>query len=360
MSKFTCDPRQTKAFVEHCMNCDLVPFIEGSPGVGKSAIIRQIAKQYNLKMIDYRLATADPTDIQGLPHFEREIYEYTDSNNEIKTHEQSVAKFVPFNQFPIEGTNLPKDKNGWLLFLDEFNQAPRSVQAAAYQLVLDHKVGQYKLDSRCKIVCAGNLDTDNAITNNLGTAMQSRLIHIEIVPNFTCWLEDVALPNKYDERIIAFLNMHNNLLMDFEPDHEDKTFACPRTWEFTNKLIIGQKDLKPLQPLLAGTITSGVAVEFVTFSEIYKDLVTIESIVKDPVNTKLPDSKAIQYALITSLVLKTNKSNIEPISIYIDRMSQSFKVLFYKMFLKIHPELLNHPAIKKTLKVLYKYLYIED
>ena len=117
MSEFSCNTRQTKAYIEHCLNNDLVPFIQSSPGCGKSALVRQIADEAGFELIDYRLATADPTDIQGLPHFEHEIYEYVE-NGEIKTHERSVAKFVPFNFFPIEDTKLPKGKKGWLLFLN--------------------------------------------------------------------------------------------------------------------------------------------------------------------------------------------------------------------------------------------------
>lgn len=359
MSEFACNTRQTKAYIEHCLNNNLVPFIQSSPGCGKSALVHQIADEAGFELIDYRLATADPTDIQGLPHFEHEIYEYVD-DSEVKTHERSVAKFVPFNFFPIEGTKLPKGKKGWLLFLDEFNQAPRSVQAAAYQLVLDHQVGQYKLDSRCKIVCAGNLSTDNAITNNLSTAMQSRLIHIEMNVSKDCWLEDVALAQKYDERIIAFINMYPNYLMDFDPDHEDKTFACPRTWEFTNKLITGVEDLSSMHFLLAGTITAGVATQFVTFSKIYKDMLTIDQVVKNPAGVTLSKDKALQYALITSLVLRTDKKNLEQVSIFIDRLNRDFKVLFYKMFLKLHPELIQHKAIASTLDSLYKFIYAKD
>lgn len=91
-------------------------------------------------------------------------------------------------------------------------------------------VGQYKLHPKCFVVAAGNLSTDKAIVNNLSTAMQSRLVHIEMVTNFDDWFKDVALKFNYDERIIAFLHMNTNKLLDFDPDHQDKTFCCPRKY----------------------------------------------------------------------------------------------------------------------------------
>jgi MoxR-like ATPase len=83
------------------MKCGLVPFIQSSPGIGKSSIVKQIAKEYNLKLIDLRLSTCDPTDLTGLPHFE-----------------EGRAVFSPFDIFPVSNDDIPKNKDGWLLFLN--------------------------------------------------------------------------------------------------------------------------------------------------------------------------------------------------------------------------------------------------
>jgi hypothetical protein len=147
--------------------------------------------------------------------------------------------------------------DGWLLFLDEANAAPRSVQASAYKLVLDRMVGQHSLHDHVAISMAGNLATDRAIVQPLSTAMQSRVVHIELQADFEEWLEDVAFKEGYDERIIAFLSQWPGKLMDFKADHHDKTFCCPRTWEFVNRLIQGRQELDSIQSLLGGTITSG-------------------------------------------------------------------------------------------------------
>ena len=119
ISAYKCTPRQVRKHIIHCMQAGLVPFIQSSPAMGKSAIVASIAKEYGLELIDHRLSTSAPEDLTGLPHFREGAAGHT------------VAEFVPFDTFPTEGTPIPEGKNGWLLFLDEMNSATKMVQAAA-------------------------------------------------------------------------------------------------------------------------------------------------------------------------------------------------------------------------------------
>jgi MoxR-like ATPase len=90
---YRCTPRQTRAFVKEILEAGLVPFVQSSPGMGKSTIMRSIAKELNLKLIDHRLSTSAPEDLSGLPRF----------------NEQGFAEFVPFaDLFPVEGMTIPK------------------------------------------------------------------------------------------------------------------------------------------------------------------------------------------------------------------------------------------------------------
>ena len=110
------DPREARKSAVRVLKAGIVPFLQSSPGIGKSSIMRDIAKEFNLKVIDHRLSTSSPTDLSGLPWIV-----------------DGMARFNPFEFFPIKGVDIPEGYDGWLLFLDEFNSAPKSVQAAAYQ-----------------------------------------------------------------------------------------------------------------------------------------------------------------------------------------------------------------------------------
>jgi hypothetical protein len=339
LTLYEVTPRQAHKFVCECVEAHLVPFVQGSPGVGKSSIMRNVSDSYGLHMIDHRLSTSAPEDLTGLPRFVNDR-----------------ATFSPFDIFPTRDTELPAGKQGWMLFFDEFNAAPKSVQAAAYKVVLDRMIGQHKLNDRVLITAAGNLATDRAIVNSLSTAMQSRLVHLTLRVDFQEWLEDVAYPENYDSRIIAFLSWKPSLLLDFKPDHNDKTFCCPRTWEFLNRLIKGKEVTHDKAALYGGTITSGTAVEFTNFTKVYDSLPKLRDILQDPLGTPLPGDPPVRYAVITFLQEKVEDDSFEAITQYVNRMTAEFRVLFFRGLMIRKPILRAHPAFRSAMVELSRYL----
>ena len=346
-SLYTLTPRQLAAKLEKSFYAGNVPMVKGSPGIGKSSIFKQVAKKLGLKVLDHRLSTSAPEDLSGLPEF------FTDGDGNRR------ARFAPFDIFPIEGQSIPEGFQGWLLFLDEFNSAPKSVQAAAYKLVLDRMVGQSNLHERVLVGCAGNLSTDRAIVNALSTAMQSRLCHFTLVHDHTEWLEDVALKQNYDMRVIAYLNRYKSRLFDFRADHNEDTFCCPRTWEFVNNYV--QLEAPGAIPIgetstYAGTITSGVAVDFVQFTAVFQSLINYKDVIADPENCPIASDNAQQWANITHLMEMVDEKNYGAFAKYANRFALDFRILFFRGTLVQHPELQEHPAFAKAMIDLQRYL----
>ena len=293
--------------------------LHGSPGIGKSAIVQSIAKEFGLLLIDLRLAQCDPTDLSGFP-----------SVDPITKR----ASYSPMSTFPLEGDVIPAGYNGWLLFLDEINSANQTVMAAAYKLVLDRAIGQHKLHKNVAIVCAGNLETDNAIVEPMGTAMQSRMVHLEIALDAEEWLE-WATSTGFDHRIISFIRFKVSSLYTFSPDHGDKTYACPRSWEFANRLLPkGDAIPKELLPLLAGALSEGVAREFAGFCSIYTNLPAIASILQYPTLVEVPQEPSTLYALTGALGESLTVTNAAGLMQYINRMPVEFQVLTMRSAIK--------------------------
>lgn len=335
-----CNANQAKTNIIRCIKVGLVPFIQSSPGIGKSSIVKQIAKEFNLKLIDHRLSTSSPEDLLGLPHFE-----------------EGKAVFAPFRDiFPLEDTPIPEGKDGFLLFFDEFNSAPRSIQAACYKIILDRQVGQYHLNKRCAIVCAGNRLDDNAITVNLSTAMQSRLVHIVMKSDYNIWLENVAFKEGYDERITSYISMYPEHLMMFDPDSTELTFPCPRTWEFVNKLIQSEKNLdNSWLALLSGTINSEVAMSFLTFCKIRDEMLSIKEILKDVENAPIPVKNEAKWSTLFHIISHVTSDNFDPISKYISRYPVDFKIIFYKAIKAKYPALTKTPTFSAAMLELASY-----
>ncbi|MFV0357777.1 MAG: hypothetical protein ACK5LG_22130 [Bacteroides thetaiotaomicron] len=309
--------------------------------MGKSSVVRALAKAGNLKLIDHRLSTSDPTDFSGLPGFEN-----------------GSAKFMNFDElFPTEDMEIPKGYAGWLLFLDEFASASRSTMAAAYKTILDKMVGQKRLHKDVYIVMASNKSTDNAIVNPIGTAMQSRVITLDLELDFDIWMEDVAIKQGYHPMIRAFLASNKSKLMDFRPDHTEKTFCCPRTWEFMNEQIKatnGPVDF--MTPAYTGTISSGVATEFVQFCKVFDQLIPLHDVVTNPHQCRIPMDSASQWAMVCQLSDAANADIFEALAIYTSRFSLDFRILFFRTVMLRLPELRYTPAFQKACMDVAQYL----
>lgn len=340
LNLYRTTPRVTRGNILDCLWAGLVPFVQSSPGVGKSSLMRSICEELNLEMIDVRLSTAEPTDLTGLPNFVN-----------------GKARYAPFEEiFPLEGTPLPPGKDGWMIFLDEMNAAPKPTQAASYKLILDRMVGQHKLHPNVVVAAAGNFSTDRAIVNTMSTAMQSRLIHLEMEVCPKEHMEDVMLKEGYDSRIMAFLAMYPEALMDFRPDHAEKTFCCPRTWEFMQRLVKGKPIVDGKTALYAGTITSGVAVRFTQFVQVYKSMVTVAQIRANPTTCPVPTDKSTCWALICHMMEHTDATNFPDLATYANRFGMDFRILFYRSVMVRHPKLLKHPDFIEARVALSRYL----
>lgn len=345
-----CTPRQIKTNIIRCIQAGLVPYIRSSPGMGKSSIIRQIALEFGLIVIDLRLSQCTPEDLQGLPRF-RDII-----NEDTGVIERSIAEFVPFAMFPTTNTPIPEGFNGWLLLLDELSSAGKAIQAAAYKLVLDKMVGQEHLHPNVAIVCAGNLDTDRAVTNPMSTAMQSRLVTLLMKLDTQEFLQDVAYAGGWDTRITSYLNYKPSSLHDFRPDHNEHTFCSPRTWEFMNKLIQGRAISDGDAPLFGGAITSGVAADFIQFIKVFDRLPKLNDILNDPAGIRLPEDNPSKYAAASYVAEHAKPANLEPINTYLERFPGEFRIMFYRMLMVQKPELRSEVTFRKALVELSRYL----
>eukprot|EP00112_Aurelia_sp_Birch-Aquarium-sp1_P005731 Seg16495.2 transcript_id=Seg16495.2/GoldUCD/mRNA.D3Y31 product="hypothetical protein" protein_id=Seg16495.2/GoldUCD/D3Y31 len=264
------------------------------------------------------------------------------------------AVFTPFDMFPLEGEDLPVDQvqdkqgnmvdhqyDGWLLMLDEFSSANKQVQAAAYRVVLDREIGSFKLHERCGIVACGNKMADKAVVHKMSTALQSRLIHLELGLDVKEWIK-WAMANNIDYRITAFLQYKPASLMNFKPDHKDHTYACPRTWEFVDRLINGEKISREKDlALITGTVGWEAGFDFLTFCEVQKDLPDWADIIDPKMNTKIapPDEAGAKYATVCWIASKVDEKDVDKVIPYIKQFGSDFQVIWCRGILSRFPNI---------------------
>lgn len=323
----------------------LVPMIKGSPGIGKSQIVHEVAKAFGLKVIDLRLAQCDPVDLMGFPAIDPVT---------------GKAKYAPMDTFPVVGDEIPKGYNGWLLFLDELNSAPTTVQAAAYKIILDRMVGQYHLHKNVAIVGAGNLDTDGAITNELSSALKSRLVHLTVTTNLNDW-QPWAIANGIDSRIISYLNWRPANLHNFRPDLPGDTYACPRTWAFMNQLlphIVADSSNQDSLAMATGVVGSGVALEFLSFCGIHQNLPKLSEILAAPKLVTVPSDPSIVWALCGALSEGVTEKNCDTLMDYIVRLDVEFQIVFIRLAMaRTKQAIVSQKSIVEWVKVNGKELF---
>ena len=351
-SNVTVNTEQAHETLTAIIKAGLTGMLTGSPGIGKSDLVKHLAKVFNLKLIDVRLAQCDPTDLLGFPCVADVPITYVGEDGEPVEATQKKASYVPMDTFPIKGDKLPvdddgKEMEGWLIFLDEFNSADRSVQKAAYKLVLDNMVGQMHLHDRVVKICAGNLDTDMAIVEDMSSALQSRLIHLELSLDSEAWLNWAAAAG-IDHRVSSFIRFKPGNLSTFDPQRvaETKTYACPRTWEFASKLL-KQLDIKSslALPILAGTLSEGVAREFLAFCRIYQDLPSLSEMLAAPDMLAVPTEPGTLFAVTGSIAQNATEDNVAKLIIYMNRFPMEFQVVCLREMGRRHNTLLKTPAV---------------
>ncbi len=252
----------------------------GPPGVGKSDMIRQTAERHQVQVIDIRLSQMEPSDLRGIPFRKDDMVDW------------AVPAILPDGaRHGIQG----------ILFLDEITSAPPSVSAAAYQLILDRRLGEYQVPEGWAIFAAGNRQGDRGVTYTMPAPLANRFSHFEVDAHLDDWVA-WAYRNGIDERVIAFLRFRPELLFDFDPAHNPMAFPSPRSWEFAHRSL--QKfgnESELLQGTLQACVGPAAGIELTAFVNSLDKMPDLDDIVAGR-EVPVPEEIDLQYAVAAALV----------------------------------------------------------
>lgn len=264
-----------------------VPMLWGPPGIGKSEMVQGIADSGalgNCAVIDIRLPLMEPTDIRGIPFF---------------SPTEETMKWAPSEEFPSE--EMAAEYDNIILFLDELSAAPQSVQAAAYQLILNRRVGPYRLPDNVLVIAAGNRDGDGSVSYKMPQALRNRMVHFEIRVDFDSWF-DWAIDNHIHADVLAYLNYAKGDLFKFEAKSLDRAFPTPRSWTFVSDIMEDDDNSEAdLMELVAGTIGEGTSQKLMAYRKIGKDLPLPSDILKGKATELKNKEASAMYSLVFNL-----------------------------------------------------------
>lgn len=260
-------------------------FLWGPPGIGKSEVVEQITSDLGGFMIDLRMAQMEPTDIRGIPYFNRDNGKM-DWAPPVDLPDEELA-----SQYPIV-----------VLFLDEMNSAAPAVQAAGYQLILNRRVGKYVLPKNVVIVAAGNRESDKGVTYRMPMPLANRFLHVEMRPDFTAW-QDWAVNNDVHRDVVGYLSFAKQDLYDFDSKSSSRAFATPRSWVFVSELLKNEAtmDDDTLFTLVAGAVGEGLAAKFKAHRKIVDRLPEPTDILAGKVTELEVKEVSAMYSLVISM-----------------------------------------------------------
>ena len=276
----TVSPNEAKAAIRKCIKKQRPVFMWGPPGIGKSDIVKQIGNEQDREVIDVRLSLWEPTDIKGIPY-------YNSTSN--------TMTWAPPAELPTDPESTA------ILFLDELNSAAPATQAAAFQLVLNRRVGTYQLPKGVSIVAAGNREGDKGVTYRMPTPLANRFLHQEMKVDFASY-QDWAVKNKIHKDVVGYLSFAKQDLYDFDPKSNSRSFATPRSWSFVSELLHDDDcDSDTLTDLVSGSVGEGLALKFMAHRKHSSKMPNPSDILNGKV--KKMDSKEISamYSLTVSL-----------------------------------------------------------
>lgn len=333
--------KMSRKVIERTIDSGIAIMIWGPPGIGKSSIVSQIAsdrdsdrKKYpkGYGFVDVRLPQLDPTDLRGIP---------------VPDREKNVCLWYPPEFLPNDRGSFPP--NG-ILFLDEIEKAIPAVKNAALQLVLDRKLGNYKLPDGWSIVAAGNREEDGAFSQPIGSALANRMTHIEAECDHEVWLE-WARKNGIQSDIVGYIEFQ--AMSALLPNNKEKSgtgrinaFATPRSWHMASDLIadIAHSNFADRQIMVASAVGEHMANTFIQWDKHYRSVdpkAIIEKKMTKAYKQKLENKmkKSVSFKFAVAMACSNYVSNMKSSAVkkcsnnltdFLHMVSPDLRVVFFR------------------------------
>jgi MoxR-like ATPase len=264
-----------------------------------------------MQFLDIRAVQLDPVDLRGLPRISAD-----------------QAEWVPPKFLPTGGDGI--------LFLDELTSAPQMTQAGCYQLVLDRKLGEYRLPDGWVVIAAGNPASERGVHFSMPRPLRNRFVHLDLEPDFEDWSR-WAIQAGIRPEILAFLRFKPALLYDADATSDVNAWPTPRSWEMASQALNGfartqQKNgmagtSEIEAKLLEGAVGAGAANELVAFLRLFRKLPSIDEILLHPDGAPVPEEPSALIAIATALGRVLTDHSIPKGMKYLNRMPTEMRVL---------------------------------
>lgn len=306
MASLQLKPSQLRTLLITSIKARLPVLIVGSPGIGKTSIVRQVAEELDADLLLNTPSTEDPTEPKGFP--------WANATDE-------EAHFKPFGNLAkaLRATKLT------IWFLDDFGQAPASVQSGYMPLLQGRTADGHQLPECVVFVAATNRRTERAGVGGLLEPVKSRFSTIvELVPDLDEWCEWAITKKFMAPEVIAYLRWQPDALNQFVASADLVNCPQPRTWESAGRYLMQKITDKAVEAAaINGAIGEGQGGQLLAFVEMFRQLPSVDGILVDPDSAVIPDKVNVLYAVSTAVASRVTEKNFSRAARYAVRMEEA-------------------------------------
>ncbi|MBC9909103.1 ATP-binding protein [Chitinophaga varians] len=302
-------PSDLAGYLEFCINNNFPALIVGRPGIGKTDIVKNAATSAGAFLIHSHPVVSDPTDYKGLPF----------------PKDNGTAQFLPYGEL----SEIIKTKKKTIYFIDDLGQASPGVQAACMQLILGRRINGHLISDWVTFIAATNRREDMAAVTGILEPVKSRFSIVKLDVDIDDWIQ-WALSNNMPVELIAFIRFRPDLLNGFAPSRDITNSVSPRTIA-----TVGKQQAAGLPPkyefeAFAGIAGEAFAIEYKGFLQLFRQIPSLEDILKHPNTAPIPKDPGVIYALTIALAHQATDHTIAAICDYITRLPDEHAVACMK------------------------------
>ena len=292
-------------------------FLIGAPGIGKTQIMEQIARECKVGLVSYTITHHTRQSAIGLPFISKNIY----NEKEYSVTEYTMSEIVASVYEKMKKTGL---KEG-ILFIDEINCVSETLAPAMLQFLQYKTFGNHEIPKGWIIVAAGNPPEYNKSVREFDVVTMDRVKKIEIHPEFSVWKE-YAYQAEIHGAVISYLTAKPNYFYQMEMTVDGMHFATPRGWEDLSKMIRVYEKLDK-------KIDREVVEQYIQYPKIAKDFANyLELYAKYRTDYQIDEvlSGRIDEILIKKIRHASLDEKLSVVNLVLSKLTEKFRQVYKK------------------------------
>lgn len=206
----------------------------GPPGIGKTAIMQQIANECGIGIVSYTITHHTRQSAVGLPVILQKNFQ----GKEYSITQYTMSEIIASVYSKIEETSCSEG----ILFIDEINCVSETLVPTMLQFLQNKTFGTHQVPDGWIIVAAGNPVEYNRSAREFDIVTLDRVKKINIEPDFEIWKE-YAYSRCLHPGIISFLNIHNDYFYHIENNASGVSFATARGWDDLSSILLAYEKM---------------------------------------------------------------------------------------------------------------------